>query len=142
MGIFLFWARSKHPRDLKSWGWRSGIENPQKSPKIPDLGDGDSGFLRFLGVFFEDLGFFRGLGIFLIWGFFQILGFSSQGLRIVKIWGFLSPGFFGDRDFSGWGFIFEGSGYPTRKPPLLDSCPYNFFLETAIIMCSYLSGNF
>ena len=51
MGIFHFGLDQKIPGDLKSRGWGSGIWDPQKSPvknpqKIPNPGDGDSGFLR------------------------------------------------------------------------------------------------
>ena len=50
MGIFHFGLDQKIPGDLKSRGWGSGILDPQKSPvknprKIPNPGDGDSGFL-------------------------------------------------------------------------------------------------
>ena len=69
---------------------KSPIENPQKSP-IPGIGD-----FRKSGDFFPGI-FAKSPGIF---------------------WGFLSPGFFRDRDFWGWGFIFVGWGYPTKKPPL------------------------
>ena len=51
-------------------------------------------------------------------------GFLSTGLRIFKIWGFLSPGIgdFYSRDFLGIGIFrglgfFRGMGHPTKKPP-------------------------
>ena len=113
-GNFSFRARSKNPRDFKSRGWESGIENPQKSQvknlrKIPNLGDGDSWFL---------------------WP-------KNPSSESPKNPQFLSAGIgdFYPRDFCpgifrGWhpGWVFFGNGnffswdeYPTKKPPLVIS---------------------
>ena len=78
--------------------------------KIPDLGDEDWGFLRFLGFLS------RGLGIFIPGIFAKSRGYLRNPRDIHPgDWGFLSPGVFGDGDFSAMGIYFRGMGISHQK---------------------------
>ena len=89
---------------------------------IPGIGDflksgdfypGDRGFFEILGFLSPGIGDCFKSGDFYPgnWGFVKIWWFLSRGSGFFG--DFLSPGFFGDRDF------FRGMGYPTKKPPLI-----------------------
>ena len=79
--------------------------------------------------FLKSLAFYRrdiyplGLRIFKSGDFIPRIGHFNLGIFIpgergLKIQGFLSPGFFGNGNFSGIGIFFRWMEYPAKKPPL------------------------
>ena len=85
MGIFHFGRDQKIHGDLKSRGWESGIENPQKIPSKKSPKNPQS----------------RGWGFVIFVAEKSLIGISEKSpIFIRRDWGFLSPGFL-PRDFSG-----------------------------------------